>query len=360
MRVLMVGACPFPTAQGSQVYMGAQARALASAGLSLRLLTYGHGDGRHSGDVEHVRLPTLPGYRSQRSGPHPAKLLLDGALFQRLMVADADLFHAHNYEAALICGTVGRIRGIPALYDAHGILSEELPTYFPSGARWRRRAAAWVGAAVDRRLAELDGVIAISAEGERRLRQLGARRLWRIPPGVEPGEYAGGIPPRAAQPTVVYAGNPDAYQDLPILYEAMHRLPGLRLRLVTHTRDWQLPAFLQPELCLVQSWEEARAAIASAWVAALPRRSCPGFPIKLLNYLGLGVPTVISHGSAQGLPGEIPVEPQPAAFAAALLQTVSHTPAPFRQQFLAENAWDRRVQEILAVYQVLLEGQLRR
>ena len=360
MRVLMVGACPFPTAQGSQVYMGAQARALSAAGVSLRLLTYGHGEGRHAGDYEHVRLPMLPGYRSQRSGPHPAKLLLDAVLFQRLTRVDADIFHAHNYEAALICGAVGRVRGIPVLYDAHGILSEELPTYFSAEAHWRRRAAAWVGAAVDRRLAELDGVIAISAEGERRLRQLGARRLWRIPPGVEPGDYAVDSPPRAIHPTVVYAGNPDAYQDLPILFEAMRLLPSLRLRLVTHTRDWELPSFLDPELCMVQSWEDARAAIASARVAALPRRSCPGFPIKLLNDLGLGVPTVISQGSAQGLPGEIPVEPLPGAFAAALLQTVDHPPPPFRQQFLAENAWERRVQKILAVYQVLLGGHVRR
>ena len=354
MRVLMVGACPFPTSQGSQVYMGAQARALAAAGVSLRLLTYGHGEERSSADYEHIRLPMLPGYRSLRSGPHPAKLLLDGVLFQYLMRLEADLFHAHNYEAALICGAVGRLRGIPVLYDAHGILSEELPTYFPEGAQLRRRGAALVGAAVDRRLAGLDGVIAISAEGERRLRHLGARRLWRIPPGVDPDEYRDLSPPAAAVPTVVYAGNPDAYQDLPLLFEAMRLVPGLRLRLVTHTRAWQLPSFLQPELYLVQGWEEARAAIASAWVAALPRRSCPGFPIKLLNYLGLGVPTVISRGSAQGLPGELPVEPEPAAFAAALLAAVERPPPPFQQQFLAENAWDRRVQDILAVYRTLL------
>ncbi len=353
MRILLVGACPFPTAQGSQVYMGAQARALAAAGVRLRLLTYGHGEGRSSGAYEHIRLPMIPGYHSLRSGPHPAKLLLDAAIFRRLMTIKADLFHAHNYEAALICHLVGRIRGIPVVYDAHGILSEELPTYFAEEAAWSRALAAELGGRVDRLLAGVDGVIAISAEGERRLRELGAQKIWRIPPGVEPGEYQGVDVCKAEQPTVVYAGNPDNYQDLPILFEAMRLLPDVRLRILSHSPDWRLPSGVFADIQQVKSWEDARRGIASAWVAALPRRRCPGFPIKLLNYLGLGLPTVISRGSAQGLPGECPVEPEPSAFAAAIRSAIDHPPPPFQQQFLAENAWSRRVHDILAVYRAL-------
>jgi glycosyltransferase involved in cell wall biosynthesis len=283
-------------------------------------------------------------------------LLLDAEIFRRLMMIKADLFHAHNYEAALICHLVGRIRGIPVVYDAHGILSEELPTYFPRESGRSRALAVALGRRVDRLLAGVDGVIAISAEGERRLRGLGAQKIWRIPPGVEPEEYQGVEVGKAEQPTVVYAGNPDSYQDLPILFDAMRLLPDVRLRILSHSPDWRIPSDVRADIQQVKSWEDARCGMASAWVAALPRRSCPGFPIKLLNYLGLGLPTVISRGSSQGLPGEIPVEPEPLAFAAAIRSAIKDAPPPFQQQFLAENAWSRRVEDILAVYRALRPG----
>ena len=72
----------------------------------------------------------------------------------------------------------------------------------------------------------------------------------------------------------------------------------------------------------------------------------------MLDYLGLGVPTVVCAGSAQGLPGEVVVEPE--GFAEGLRETLARPPAPFRERFLMENRWSVRCEKILEVYQSIL------
>jgi glycosyltransferase involved in cell wall biosynthesis len=53
----------------------------------------------------------------------------------------------------------------------------------------------------------------------------------------------------------------------------------------------------------------ARDGLAACGVAAVPRRACPGFPMKVLNALGLGIPVVACIGAAPDLPGVLRVPP---------------------------------------------------
>jgi glycosyltransferase involved in cell wall biosynthesis len=224
-------------------------------------------------------------------------------------------------------------RRVPLVYNLHTSLEEELPVYGAGG--WRGQLAARFGRRVDRLLPAMsDACVAISPRAEEQLRAWGAMRVVRIGPGVDLEELAGGDAERARQrwqlgqrPWVVYTGNADAYQDLPVLYAAMSRVSHAGLLVVTGSdrepvwraaREAGVPA---ERLRVVQSRDFADTldALAVGAVGALPRAVCTGFPIKLLNMLGSGLVTVAAQGSAQPLEGVVSVpNNHPGAMAGAI------------------------------------------
>jgi hypothetical protein len=306
LKVLQVGAFPFPSPQGSQVLLGGTARALASLGHEVRVACYHHGVGDDRGLTVH-RAPCVPGYTRTRSGPDLVKPGLDLLLAQTVRrVVEAhvvDVVHAHNHEALLACalGLAGLSRRPALVYGEHTLLAEELATYFSVGAR------AWslLGRGLDATLPlSADGAVALSTRGAV---GLGARLrgpVEVIPPGIDPADFEG-VQPRRAGPEkwLVFAGTPDRFQDAEVLVPAIRGLRGWRLLLVG--AGWEPIAALNPDVVHVAGgWFEVRDWIAGADVAALPRRVCAGFPLKLLNYAALGLRTVVSAGSARGVPGE--------------------------------------------------------
>jgi glycosyltransferase involved in cell wall biosynthesis len=102
---------------------------------------------------------------------------------------------------------------------------------------------------------------------------------------------------------------------------------------------------------------EVKSLVKAAQVAAIPRTLCSGYPIKLLNYLALGVPTVVAAGSAQPLPGVVVVpNHDPLAMASEirhLLQNDVHRRslgAQAIEHIRAACTWDARAQDLEGVY----------
>ena len=231
----------------------------------------------------------------------------------------ADLVHAHNYEAPLAAYAAQRLRTCPVIYNNHNTLAEELPQYFRG--RGVQRIARWAGEALDRTIPRrADATIAISERAQPILKELGCQHVHHVPPGIDPVDLEGGRREATrsrlemeGRPWVVYAGNPDAYQDLPLLLSAMEHLEEVGLLMVSASglEAWEQKASFLPaarrRFVRARSWSDTRDLIVAADVAALPRTRCSGFPIKLLNTLGLGRPTVCSQGSWQALPGAVAV-----------------------------------------------------
>jgi glycosyltransferase involved in cell wall biosynthesis len=89
MRLLLVGAFPYPHHQGSQIYFREQARALRNAGAEVELLTYASGLGPMEADSEsdgflHHTPPAWTAPRRLNSGPAWGKPLADIALAMTL------------------------------------------------------------------------------------------------------------------------------------------------------------------------------------------------------------------------------------------------------------------------------------
>lgn len=341
LRALHVAALPFPTPQGTQAAIARMLAASAAAGERPTLVTYEDGLGEAPAGVRHVRVAGARG-GSLRSGPSLEKLAADVVLGRALgrLARDADVVVAHHVEAALAALAAG-VR--PVLFVAHTALGPELPTYF-SGVLEGPLGRA--GDALDRRLcARADAVAAVSPLLARELARLSGRAVHPLPipwPAAAPlaeaerplaqraARAALGIAPGAE--VVLYAGNLDAYQGLSALGAALERLarrrPGLVFLLATESDPLgmaqQLPPRFSPRVVRARlRTEDERALVhAAASVAVVPRRSAGGLPVKLLDALARGVPTVAVRRALAGhaLEGAVVLaeDDDPDALAAAL------------------------------------------
>ncbi len=300
LRIAMVGACPYPVPQGSQVFLRDSALALRRLGHDVCLVTYGHGLGEDPSGLAVYRVPRLPFDHRTAAGPSAMKPLLDAILSRTLrrVVRDRgiDAVCVHNYEA-LAAALLARVR--PIVYFAHNALSDELPHYF-RGAAW----AGWIGARLDGFLPRrADAIIAPHPRLAACLRARGCRRVTVIPPPMD----ATAFPEPVVQetiPPVLYTGNLDAYQNLGLLEEAMarlrRRLPDARLVVATARRE-TLPG---TEHLHTPGFPALLATLAQDAVVAAPRVSWSGYPIKLLNAMAAAKAVVACESAAHPLAHE--------------------------------------------------------
>jgi len=388
-RVAIVAACPFPTLQGSQVLVRRLAQGLVDRGHEIVVVAYAEGLEDALAGIPVRRIARIPGCRALRSGPRPAKLVLDLALLWTLLGVlrreRIELVHAHNYEGALIGLIAGKLTGVPLIYHSHNALAEELPTYFRR--RPSRLLARALGAVVDRLVPRrADHCIAICRELVDFLRARGVDEaaIRMIAPGGSLEEF----PARSAAeiaairarfglgagPVLLYTGNLDGYQNVELLLASIdhvrRRVPGAELVLATHDAPRDLPPALRrsrPGVRLIRAGDFAtvRDLLTAADVALCPRAEWSGFPMKLLNYMAAGKAVVVSAGSAKairhGLNGWIVPNGCPDAYARAIVDLLA---APRLRTALGDAArrtvedeygWDRVLDQVETTYDHVLE-----
>lgn len=324
MRVAMVAACPFPSAQGSQVLIAGICRGLARRGHQVQLLTYGQGEGRVDPAAGFLvrRIRRLPGDDASRSGPTAMKpaldLLLAVELRRMLRGGGFDLVHAHNYEAAAVAVATRPFHGLPVLYHCHGAMREELPTYFASGVA--RHVARVGGSLFDRFVPRgADVTLALCAAAHSALLSAGvpADKVVAVPASIDdPGAPPSREGARRALAieddcfVVGYSGNLDGYQNLHALAAAVRKLASDEKRgrvlwlVATHRREERFSRMLeetgvslQTRVVEARDFGEVRTALAASDVLVAPRATPTGFPIKLLNYMAAARALVVGPGS---------------------------------------------------------------
>jgi glycosyltransferase involved in cell wall biosynthesis len=345
----MVLCAPYPTAQGSQVYVRGMARALAARGHGVTVVSYDLAAPGAALDCDrglaYARAPVPGGYSRLRSGPDAWKPWLDWRVLRTLRSVDAELLHAHNVEGLAVALADGR----PVLYANHGLLADELPTYFVRGQVLARALGAAFDATLPRRAA---AVQAISEHAASALRARGSTCVQVVLPAIDPADFAG-AEVREPRPRVVYCGNTDRYQGLDALPGVAALLPAVEVVAVT-----TVPVELAGVRNVVAPrWEEARGILAEAGATVIPRIVPGGFPMKLLNSLALGVPTVVTPALAQGLPGEFVARSgAPGDLSTALAAAIA-TPLAERRRISAtihgDHCWSARVPAIEALYDAI-------
>ncbi len=374
MRILQVGTFPYPSPQGSQVYVQGIIRGLALRGHQIDLMCYGHGVGDTSKDlllgIRFLRTPTFA-YENMRAGPDVFKVFLDLIMALKFRHTRPDIIHVHNYEAPIVTWLAKllftHLRGVPVVYSAHNTMEEELPSYFPRSLKGIVRPFGTIlDKAIPRRM---DHCVVLREQSESTLKDLGCTELTTIMPGIDPSEFASESILKDLTPEcmitgqwVVYAGNPDEYQDLGILMTVLDHFPEVDLVFVSAS-DSSRWVRNKGEVHRVQTTDcqIVQAIIHAADIAVIPRQKCTGFPIKLLNYLALGTVTICAEGSFVHLPGVISIpDGDVDIFRKELRYWLDHPNEcealgkRAQQHVMSECTWDAQAEKLERIYSGLL------
>jgi glycosyltransferase involved in cell wall biosynthesis len=374
LRIAMIAACPFPWPRGTPIRIYRIAEAVAHRGHAVHVVTYHLGEELADAPFVVHRIRDVPAYRRTDPGPTFRKLvqldpMLAGLLRRLHHEIRFDLVHAHHYEGLLVASHA--LRGIPIVYDAHTLLTSELPTY-PLGLPRRaiRALAPWLDGHLPRRA---DRIIAVSEGIRRALTTLGAsapERMSVIPSGVEWERFQveQGMTPDGR--TVIFTGNLAPYQGVDLMLEAFAvlraRRADVRLMIVTDSSFTPFDALTRRLGVLAAvdlpraTFPQLPALLAAATVAINPRVQCDGIPQKLLNYMSAGLPIVTFEGSAgplrHGVTGLCVPDGDTAAMADALERLLTDRPLAralgdaAREQARREFSWNQVAARIEQVY----------
>jgi glycosyltransferase involved in cell wall biosynthesis len=328
-RVAMVAACPFPANHGTPGAIRELSLHLARQGHEIHVVTYPQSedipiDGLH---IHRVRIPFMkPGPIS--IGPSLERIFYDILLIPKLVQVirrhRIDVIHAHNYEATMAGAVAKWLTRRPLIYNGVTAMADELPSY-----RFIRpdALARWFGKLLDNLVPRSsDLLMVLSDELKDYLVAIGnaENKVLVVPPGVELEWLATGKADKVraklglngATPVVMYTGALESFQRVDYLLQAMalavKQVPESVLVIVGNIKNQKAQDHylsMAAELGIAEQLhfvpsapiEELPDYLAMADVTVVPRPSCPGYPIKLLNYMAASKAVVSFAGSAKSL-----------------------------------------------------------
>jgi glycosyltransferase involved in cell wall biosynthesis len=377
-RIAMIAACPMPARRGTPLRIERLTEALIARGHHVELITYHVSDDAQPLGFPVHRIFNKRVYWRMPAGPNLRKLALyDPALavkvWRVLAGSSFDVIHAHHLEGLLVA-LPSRLRyGVPIVYDAHTMLSSELPSYGPS---FTRRIVSTVGRWFDGLLpGAADHVASVTTDIRDRLtdrHRLQPERISVVTNGVETACFKVDAQPRTDGITrLIYTGTLAPYQDVDLLLEAFavaHRQrPDLRLCMAVSSPFGPYEALanklgIRDAIELIpDSFEDLPRQLADATIAVLPRMHCDGIPQKLLNYMAAGKGIVSSAGSAKLLEAEqtglVVANGDVNAFAAAIVRLAADPVLRERlgtaaREYVERNySWDHAAERLERIYQ---------
>ncbi len=324
-RILMVAPTSFFLDYGCHIRILEECRALQASGLKVRIATYYLG--RNLPGLDIVRSRPTPWRPDYEVGSSRHKIVFDALLSWRVLEQAIrwrpDLIHGHLHEGALMGSVVGRLLGIPVVFDLQGSLTGEMLDhgFLKEGTlayHWWHR--------LEERIVEMpDAILTSTTHAATLLAESFGRAdlVYPLPDSVDLDFFYPtcissavraqertklGLP--ADRRVIVYLGLLADYQGIPQLLQAM-----------AHLREQEVPVS-----CLVMGfpgvdkyqraayslgltpgdvvftgkipWEQAPAYLALGDIAVAPKLSATEGSGKILNYMAMGLPVVAYDTSA--------------------------------------------------------------
>ena len=319
MRILMIAPEPFFQPRGTPFSEYYRTRALTELGHQVDMVTYPIGEDVSIPGLRIFRAPAIPGIRKISIGPSLAKFPLDAVVFssavRRLMSGRYDLLDCHE-EAGLMGVLLSKLFGVPAVYDMHSSLPEQLVNFrytrsavlrklFALLERWTIKGSA--------------AVIVICPYLQEVVADVDPEKpcfLIENSPLAEANRVAGSEEVTALRKSlglegtavIGYTGTFEAYQGLDLLFDAVRwiveRDPKVRLLMVGGHPDQIEVARgaiqqrgLEDKVVFVGQRPPAEMSVylAATDVLVSPRSHGNNTPLKIYSYLRAGKPIVATR-----------------------------------------------------------------
>ena len=381
MKILMLAPEPFFQPRGTPISVYFRLRALADLGHQVDLVTYHLGEDKEFPGLKIYRTPRLFFIRKIKIGPSLAKLPLDLLLFLRAAVRlfrkNYDLIFSHE-EGAFLGVLLGKMSRTPHLYDMHSSLPQQLENFGFSRSKILRAVFSRLEHFI---LKNSRSVIVICRDLQEQVEKEGfGRKAVLIEnfldfPSPEYGEEDIRKKRRELAPggekIVLYAGNFQPYQGIPLLLEAAAKvreraafvlLGGTGAELEEMKRK-AVGLGMASRVVFVDKVPPAEVAlfISAADVLVSPRLSGTNTPLKIYSFLKSGKPFVATNlwTHTQVLTPEISIlaEPNPESLAQGIEFGLSREEAQSRASAarrLAEKnyVYPNYLQKITAVLEI--------
>jgi glycosyltransferase involved in cell wall biosynthesis len=127
-KITKIVPLPFFVDRGGPVRVYEEARALQKRGCHITIYTYHLG--RNIGDMDVIRIPTVPWYNITSVSANYHKIYLDALLFGTCLIHphESDIIHAHLHEGAAIGSALRWFKKKPLVFDVQGSLTSEMVT----------------------------------------------------------------------------------------------------------------------------------------------------------------------------------------------------------------------------------------
>ena len=365
LKILMLAPEPFFQPRGTPISIYFRLKALSDLGHRVDLLTYHLGEDKDFPNVRILRIPDLWGIRKVRIGPSWLKIPLDFVMILRtvwqLAAERYDLVFSHE-EAGWWGTLLGRMRGIPHLYDMHSSLPQQMENFQFTRSPVVHGLLLWLERMV---LNHSNAIIAICPdlmnfaleEGFGSRTVLLENFIDFESPDLSPAEIEAQrkeIAPKGEK-IVLYTGNFLPYQGIPCLLEAASRIDdsGVIFLLVGggksdigEARAHAQRLGIADRVVLTGQVDPSQVPlyIAMADVLVSPRLSGTNTPLKIYSFLKSGKPVVATrlwtHTQVLNEGISVLAEPDPESMARAL-RFALHDPAAVRRAEQAKAVADR-------------------
>jgi glycosyltransferase involved in cell wall biosynthesis len=383
MKVLMLAPEPFFQPRGTPISVHFRIKALSDLGHQTDLITYPLGQDIPFPGFRIRRIPNILGLKSIKIGPSLPKIPLDGLMalsaFGALARGGYDLVYSHE-EAAFFGIVLARLFGKPHLYDMHSSLPQQLTNFQFSTSPLLKSVFTGLEDAV---LKSSGSVIVICRDLYDYVAGKGCAEkavfLENFMDFNDFEEYPASPETIAAirratapggEKIILYAGNFEPYQGIPLLIEALAKVRGKAVLLIVggskaeheaaEVRARALGAGGRIRYVEKVPPRDVPRYVSAADVLVSPRVSGTNTPLKIYSFLKSGKPFVATrlYTHTQVLTDDMVVlaEPTPQGLAEGLDFALSADEARRRAQASknradAEYVYPRYLEKITAALQ---------
>jgi glycosyltransferase involved in cell wall biosynthesis len=357
MKILMLAPEPFFQPRGTPISVYFRIKALSDLGHEVDLVTYHLGEERSFKNLRIHRTPPLFFIKKIKVGPSFTKVPLDFLLFCRatglLLARSYDLIFSHE-EAAWFGTFLARMRKIPHVYDMHSSLPQQLENFRFSRSLILRKIFTALEGYV---LRNSQSIIVICLDLLKKLEREGAAHKGILAEnfldfdypaysGMQVQQEREKFAPKGEK-IVMYAGNFEPYQGIPLLLKAISELKEMPVVLLlvgggqAHREDMKRMALehdIGERVHFIGEVAPSRIPLFLSMTDALvsPRISGTNTPLKIYSYLKSGKPLVATNlwTHTQVLDEKIAVlvEPDPQSLARGLMFALFDEDASRRAQ----------------------------